>query len=281
MDAPPPDLEPLKLYHWPAANFGDTLSARVVAWISGREVVNVRPKSAELFAIGSLIHVLAKHFTDPPNRPHRPILWGTGVLNPIFRREFLDNLDIRLMRGPVGAAICRVPATAFGDPGLLAPDALGAAAARQDRVAVIPHHSQMEDPAIGAMVATDPRLHLVDPRQSPEVVCAAIASAAHVVSASLHGLIVADAYGVANTWMDPSAQGLMKYHDYAASVGRYMLAPVAIDEVPRLAARAATGPLPYADGIAAARAALISHFPDELRANPTMRPAVQTAAAMT
>jgi len=281
MPTPNTDLEPLKLYHWPAANFGDTLSARVVAWISGREVVNVRPRSAELFAIGSLIHVLAKHFTEPPKRPHRPILWGTGVLNPIFRREFLDNLDIRLMRGPVGAAICRIPATAFGDPGLLAPEALGPAETRQDRVVVIPHHSQADDPALAAMVASDPRLHLVDPRQSPEVVCAAIASAAHVVSASLHGLIVADAYGVANSWMDPAAQGLMKYHDYAASVGRYMLAPVAIADVPRLAAHAATGPLPHADGIAAARAALITHFPEEFRANATTRPAVHAAAAVT
>lgn len=273
--------EPLKLYHWPAANFGDTLSARVVAWISGRAVVNVRPKQAELFAIGSLLHVLAKAFPEPaPGRP-KPILWGTGVLNPIFRREFLDNLDIRLMRGPVGAAICRIEMTEFGDPGLLAPGVLGPAPVRDDHVVVIPHHSQMDDPAIAAMVARDARLRLVDPRQEPEAVCAAIAGAAHVVSASLHGLIVADAYGVASTWMDPAGQGLMKYHDYAASVGRYMPAPVAIDAVPGLAARAATGPLRYADGIAAARDALIRHFPKELRADATMGQAAKAAAPVT
>jgi hypothetical protein len=57
----------------------------------------------------------------------------------------------------------------------------------------------------------------------------------------------------------------MKYHDYAASVGRLMLAPVDIDDVPGLSARAATGLLPYSDGIAAARAALLDHFPAEFR----------------
>lgn len=273
-------LEPIKLYHWPAANFGDALSARIVAWISGRDVVHVRPRQAELFALGSLMHVLAKHFSDPPRRLRKPILWGTGVLNPIFRREFIDHLDIRLMRGPVGAALCRIPATEFGDPGLLAPDALGLSPAREDRIVVIPHHSQMTDPAIRAMVERDPRLDLVDPRQDPAPVCAAIAGAAHVVSASLHGLIVADAYGVANTWMDPAEQGLMKYHDYAASIGRYMLAPVAIDDVPALATRAATGPLPYGDGIAAAREALIRHFPEEFGAHATSRQAAHSAVQL-
>ena len=263
--------DPIRLYHWPVPNFGDTLSQRVVAWISGREVVNVRPKQAELFAIGSLMHVLAKAFGEDPPRGARPILWGTGLLNPIFRREFLDHLDIRILRGPVGAAICRVPMTEFGDPGLFAPEAMGPAPARRDEVAVIPHHSQMEDPAIHAMVARDPRLRLVDPRGTPEEVCGQIAASAHVVSASLHGLIVADAYGIASTWMHPGAQGLMKYHDYAASVGRYMLHPVEIDAVPGLAARAATGSLPHAEGIAACRAALARHFPAELRAETAPR----------
>jgi hypothetical protein len=263
--------DPIRLYHWPAPNFGDTLSQRVVAWISGREVVNVRPKQAQLFAIGSLMHVLARFFADPPARGARPILRGTGLLNPISRREFLDNLDILILRGPVGAAICRVPMTEFGDPGLFAPEALGPVPDRRDQVAVIPHHSQMEDRAISGMVARDPRLKLVDPRATPEKVCAEIAASAHVVSASLHGLIVADAYGIASTWMDPGEQGRMKYLDYAASVGRYMPHPVEIDDVPALAARATTGPLPHADGIAACRDALLRHFPAELRADTAPR----------
>ncbi|NKX46088.1 polysaccharide pyruvyl transferase family protein [Roseicyclus persicicus] len=261
--------EPLKLHHWGAPNFGDTLSRLVVERVSGRRVVVVGPRQAELFAIGSLMHVAAKHFAVPRPGP-RPILWGTGLLNPIFRREFLDNLDIRILRGPVGAAICRVPMRAFGDPGLFAPEAIGPVPARADRVAVVPHHSQMADPAIAAMVARDPRLHLVDPRGAPEAVCAAIASSAHVVSASLHGLVVADAYGVPSTWMDPAEQGRMKYLDYAASIGRPLLHPVAIDEVPALAPRAPTGPLPYAEGIARAREALLTHFPAELRAGAAM-----------
>lgn len=277
MPAPTPKTDPLRLYHWPAPNFGDALSAHVVAHVSGRAVVWVPPRKAELFALGSLMHVLARLLAEGPVGRTRPVLWGTGVLNPFFRRDFLDHLDIRLLRGPISAAICKLRHTAYGDPGLLAPDALGLAADPADRVIVLPHHSQMDDPAIAAMVARDPRLVLVDVRGDPVDVCRQIACAAHVVSASLHGLIVADAFGVASTWMDPGAQGLMKYHDYAASVGRHMLAPVAIADVPALALRPATGPLHHADGIAAARAALITHFPKEFRADPTLGPAAQPA----
>ena len=261
---------PIRLYHWPAPNFGDHLSRNVVAWISGREVVNVRPRQAQLFAIGSLMHVLAKFFTELPGNRARPILWGTGVLNPFFKRDFLRNLDIRILRGPVGAAIAKVPMREFGDPGLFAPEAMGPAPARDDKIVVIPHHSQMAQATIARMAGRDPRLRLVDPRRSPEEVCAEIASAAHVFSASLHGLIVADAYGVPNTWMDPGEQGRMKYHDYAASIGRHLLHPVEIDEVPALAAHVPTGPLPYAEGIAQSRAALLKHFPAELRADTAM-----------
>ena len=255
----------LKLYYWPAPNFGDALSHRVVEYVSGREVAQVRPKQAELFALGSLMHVIAKHWTDH-RRGEGPYLWGTGLLNPFYRKDFLENVRVCLLRGPISAAFLRLKMTEFGDPGLLAPEALGPGPERQDRVAIVPHHSQMLDPRFVDMVEADPALYLVDVRQDPETVCRAIAGSAHVFSASLHGLVVADAYGIANTWMDPEAQGRLKYHDYAAAIGRDMLAPVEIADVPRAARAAATGPLPYTPGIERSRASLLKHFPAELKA---------------
>lgn len=258
--------EPIRLYYWPSPNFGDQLSHDVVAHVSGRAVVQKGPRQAELFAIGSLLQGLCNNFKSVPDGTPRPLVWGAGMMRPVMRREFLDNVDIRLLRGPVSAAILDLPMTAFGDPGLLAPEAMGPPPDRQDRIVVIPHHAQMEDGRFEAMVARDLALHLVDPRQSPATVCAAIASAAHVFSASLHGLIVADAYGVPNTWIDPGGHARLKYYDYAASIGRDLQAPVALDAVPGLAARAATGTLCYTAGIARARASLWESFPAELRA---------------
>jgi hypothetical protein len=262
-------FEPIKLYHWPAPNFGDALSAHVVAHVSGRDVVLVAPRQAELFALGSLMHVISKFWTDRRRPKNPPILWGTGVLNPFWRRDFLDNVQVALMRGPISAALMKVKMKVFGDPGFLAADVFGPVAQQHDRIAVIPHHSQAEDPQIAAMVARDPALHLIDPRLDAATVCAEIAGSAHVVSASLHGLIVADSYGIPSTWMDPGVQGYLKYHDYAASIGRHMLAPVEIDAVPAHIRRLREAELPYTDGIAACREALFTHFPAELMATHT------------
>lgn len=262
--------EPIRLYYWPAPNFGDALSHLVVAHVSGRAVVQARPKQAELFALGSLMHVIAKNWTDHA-KGEGPYLWGTGVLNPFYRKDFLENVRVRLLRGPISAAFLRLKMKEYGDPGLLADEAVGPVAERHDRVAIIPHHSQMDDPRFVEMVAADAALHLIDVRRDPVSVCRDIAASAHVFSASLHGLIVADAYGVANTWMDPEAQGRLKYHDYAASIGRDLIAPVDIDDVPRAARKARDTPFPYAEGIARCRASLHLHFPDDLRAPEVAR----------
>lgn len=259
--------DPLRLYYWPAPNFGDALSHLVVAHVSGRDVVQARPKQAELFALGSLMHVIAKNWTDH-TRGEGPFLWGTGLLNPFYRKDFLENVRVRLLRGPVSAAFLRLKMDEFGDPGLLAPEAVGPVSERLDRVAIIPHHSQMEDPRFVDMVEADPALQLIDVRLDPVTVCREIARSAHVFSASLHGLIVADAYGVANTWMDPDTQGRLKYHDYAASIGRDLIAPVEIADVPKAAQTARDRPLPYAEGIARCRDSLVRHFPSELCASP-------------
>ena len=115
------------------------------------------------------------------------------------------------------------------------------------------------------LVASDSAYVLIDPRDPVEHVCAAIASCAHVFASSLHGLITADAYGVANTWVAPEGLGRLKFHDYAASVGRDMRVPIALADIP--AARKPDAPLFYHDGIAACRAALIEHFPAALYAH--------------
>jgi hypothetical protein len=45
-----------------------------------------------------------------------------------------------------------------------------------------------------------------------------------------------------------------------------MIAPVAIDDVPKAARAAKDTPFPYAEGIARCRESLHRHFPAELRA---------------
>lgn len=252
---------PLRLHWWKAVpNFGDALNPLIVGHLAGRAVVHAAPKEADMFAIGSLLQVVKRNYEDPRDGA-APVIWGTGLLHAVQAKGFLKNVEIALMRGPVTAALLGIEDSVFGDPGLLVNEVLPFDGIRNDLIGVVPHHSLLDDPEVLAFVASDPAYVLIDPRQNTRDVCRWIASCSHILASSLHGLIVADAYGVSNTWLHPKGQSTLKYLDYAASVGRGdMRVPVGLDEVdpqPKALLR-------YQDGIAACRAALHTTFPAHL-----------------
>jgi len=261
------DRAPLRLFWWQGVpNFGDALSALIVAHMAGREVEHTGVGDFDLLAIGSLLQVVRRKYRQPRGDGVRPWVWGSGLLRAV-NADFLDNVQVALLRGPVTAAILGIKATRFGDPGLLVPSILGKMPTRQDHIGLMVHHSQLDDPALAALIAAEPALRMIDVRDDALEVCQSIASCAHVIASSLHGLIVADACGVASTWLDPGTQSHLKYHDYAASVGRTMIAPIALDDVPAYVTdlKDDVG-LAHGDGIERARVALNETFPDTLRA---------------
>lgn len=262
-------MTPLRLFWWQGvANFGDALSALIVAHVAGRPVVHAGAASCEMLAIGSLLQVVRRKHRQPRSDGVRPWIWGAGVLHAIAP-DFVDNVQVALLRGPVTAAILGIKANRFGDPGLLAPLVMGDMPARADRIGLVVHHSQRDDPELAALIAAEPALELIDVGGDALDVCRRVASCAHVVASSLHGLIVADACGVASTWLDPGRQSRLKYHDYAASVGRAMIAPLALGDVPALLRGLKDDTvLAHGDGIERAREALLETFPAALRGIP-------------
>lgn len=259
---------PLRLHWWRAVpNFGDAINPLVVGHVAGREVAHTGPKKAELFAIGSMLQVVRRNFREP-REGARLTVWGTGLLHPVNSLDFLENIDVALVRGPITAALLGLETDEFGDAGLLVNEVIQTKEERADKIGILPHHSIADDEELAALAASDPAYTLIDPRGAAEDVCRKIASCAHVFASSLHGLIVADAYGVANTWMDPRGQSRLKYHDYAASVGRSdMRAPISIDAVSK--APKPNGALSYAPFIDACRAALHASFPKHLKGGTT------------
>jgi hypothetical protein len=253
---------PLQLHWWKAEpNFGDAINPLVVSHMAGRVVEHQGPRKADMFAIGSMLQVVKRAHKEP--REKGPVVvWGTGLLNPVFGHDFLDNVDLALVRGPVTAALLKRELKRFGDPGLLINEVLPFEGTRTDRIGIVPHYTMLEDEALAAFIASDPAYLLIDPRGDAAKVCLQIASCAHVFASSLHGLIVADAYGVPNCWIAPRGQSWLKYLDYAASVGRSdMAAPMSYAD----AKGHTPAPISYAAGIAAARAALHDSFPERFK----------------
>ncbi|MEM9552224.1 MAG: polysaccharide pyruvyl transferase family protein [Pseudomonadota bacterium] len=261
---------PLRLFWWKAVpNFGDALSRVVVGHMSGRPVEHARAGQCDLFAIGSVLEIARRNHRRPRRDGTRPWVWGSGVLRNV-QPDFVKHVDVALVRGPVSAALLRIRTTAFGDPALLV-DEIIPAMPREDRVGIVPHHSQADDPRLAALVASDPKLMLIDARRPAEELCRAISACAHVAASSLHGLVVADAYGVPSTWFDPETDELLKFQDYAASVERSLPVPIPIADLKgALRKLPDLGSLAYAHGIARSRDDLKTHFPAQLRASADM-----------
>ncbi|WP_120005975.1 polysaccharide pyruvyl transferase family protein [Nesterenkonia muleiensis] len=187
-------------------NFGDAVGPWLVATMTGKEIVNVRktretPSKARgraTLLVGSIIQMLNRHNVD---------IWGSGLMRPLSQEQVvafsrLRKIRVRAVRGTLTADELRtklgweVPEV-YGDPALLLPRFLPVQT-RGDHITVVPHlkhRNAMTDLHSG-------RLLVADVREDLETVVAQIASARACISTSLHGIIVAQAYGVPWLWLN-------------------------------------------------------------------------------
>jgi pyruvyltransferase len=194
-------------------NFGDYLASAVVArMLALREILADEPvgRPTTLFSIGSVLHFARDGET----------VWGSGRNGKIAEDAHdFSGLDVRAVRGPLtcdwllsrGIACPAI----FGDPALLIPQ-LFPNRFRRDatpgRIGIVPNLNDLP-------LVDDPRI--IDPTDRWDTVIDAILSCEFVVASSLHGLIVADAFGVpcAQVRLGPSEHDF-KYEDYHRGAGR-------------------------------------------------------------
>ena len=208
------------LYWWQPrdgrVSVGDHLSLVMVeAMLALRDLAltGKRDRRRRLFAIGSVLH----------NARDGDTVWGSGINAKIPEHMHrFRALDVRAVRGPltrdwlVGRGL-RVPEV-YGDPALLMPvlfprDLVGAVAARD--FLVVPHFNE----PVSRYAAWQDRLLLPDTR--PLAFVRALLGARMVVSSSLHGVILAEAYGIPAVYLDAgNGESRFKYDDYYAGTGR-------------------------------------------------------------
>lgn len=190
-------------------NFGDELSPVLVAAILRHKYPDARwtlqRKQRNMLAIGSILH-FAKN---------SDVIWGTGINGKIAEDSYgFSTLDVRSVRGPrtwqflleKGIASPKI----FGDPALLAPKFLKRPTVngKVSDFIVIPHYHDLK-----AFEGVD---NLVSPLQPLRVVLHSILSSRKVISSSLHGVILAEAYGIPAVLLLPNfdEDKYLKYLDY-------------------------------------------------------------------
>ncbi len=195
-------------------NFGDLLGPLVVDRLAGKPAAT--STDGRLVTIGSILH-----FAQDGD-----VVWGSGVNGNVPLDEHRwTHLDVRAVRGPLTRAFIEeridhdVPAV-YGDPGLLT-------------ARLFPELSG--EPRRGTVLV--PNLHdlaswrtrgrtIIDPRGPVRDVVTSIATAERVIASSLHGLIVAESYGVPATFVASGSESPFKYQDYFLGTGRSDVVPL-------------------------------------------------------
>jgi len=201
-------------------NLGDYLSVVVVEKIlreRGLSLDTSVRQTKHLYAIGS---ILMTGFQDST-------VWGTGILGDIrtsmegkmavFVKKHIRRLDVRAVRGPktreflldIGIECPQV----YGDPAILMP--LFYMPENRSQIVeylVINHYTKSNN------FSNDIDLRTKDYKGVIDRIC----NAKKIITGSLHGLILAEAYGVPAVLLnDREDFSFFKYEDYYYSTGRF------------------------------------------------------------
>jgi pyruvyltransferase len=212
--------------HWwtHAKNFGDLLSPWLVRKITGREVCFADHFQVNYSVIGSILG----HTTS------NSIVWGTGAFgveqirgkNPRAFKQFSAMAKYCAVRGPLTRNLLAVKGVEcpriYGDPALLV-----------SKYYTPLHFPDREKYEVGLVLRwsekdrmkgdLDPRIKLIYlDTDEIETILDTFCSCKKILTTSLHGLIIADAYGIPNGWLSSdSPTGLeFKYWDYLISVAK-------------------------------------------------------------
>lgn len=226
----------VRLFYFQGRNFGDSLSLDVVKHLSAGKVIYSPAHSADISGIGSIVKMIRKDLIANPRQcPRKLALWGSGCMEPETGVD-ASQVEVFAVRGAITASLLGVSSkTPMGDPGLFADELLEHRPPQTDKIGIVPHHKLLDDPELQTLLSAEPRLHLIDPRnRRAKAVIREIATCSHILSSSLHGLVVADSLGIPNTWLNPKGNHWfpeLKFLDYASALGRPMTRPVDLSDV--------------------------------------------------
>lgn len=205
----------MKVYYWKGKkNFGDLLAPLLIKRFTHLSSEWTEAKDSQLIMVGSILEHVPKEWNG--------VIAGCGKLHENTVLDF-PNAKILAVRGPLTAKGLKGNIV-LADPGLLADELVGYKDKQYD-LGIVPHWTD-------TTLEHDPRFKKYSPKiirvsDDPLKVIAEIASCKKIISSSLHGIIIADAYGIPRrieisprVLSHPHQEGgLFKWHDYSASVG--------------------------------------------------------------
>ena len=200
-------------YWWKGIkNFGDLITPELIQSFGYTSIWEPIGKT-NLIGVGSILQQLPTNYSG--------IIIGSGLID---NRSFsLPLADIKAVRGELTKETLGLSNdTVLGDLGLLSRRLLPNVIKKKYAIGIIPHYVDKGHPwVLEAMKALGKSGLLIDVRNSAKQVTKLISQCELIYSSSLHGVIVSDALGIPNAWIELSDKvfgGGFKFKDYASSI---------------------------------------------------------------
>ena len=218
----------LKLHWWVGEgppNLGDELGSIIFERVYGTGFEHSSIFEADLVTVGSVLQtvVTSKRIADREKPLH---VVGSGLMWQMALERIPDSVRIHSVRGILSKNALERTESALvpiGDPGLLVPRLTDAVPTGSAKMAVIPHRNKVLHQGLRRHFDTI-GVEILDIRTKDlDTFCQKMCEYEFILSESLHGLIIADAFGIPNAWLrlnEIHKGGSYKFYDYFGSVGR-------------------------------------------------------------
>ena len=196
-------------------NFGDILTPLIVKELFDHECILTKPpyKTPTLLGIGSIIS----------KAEGKSIVWGSGLMRT--SDQLKRDATYLSVRGPhtynqLKLRKIKCPPV-FGDPALLMPKIYAPLVDKTYEYGIFAHYVDTEQ--VTKWYGNDDSVLIIDPLNAdPLKVIDQVLKCRHIISSSLHGIIIAHAYDIPATWVKHSdklnGDGI-KFQDHFDSVG--------------------------------------------------------------
>ncbi len=210
-------------------NFGDDLNVFLLEELTGKKVLKygefLHLRKCNILAIGSIV----ENYSNKDS-----IIWGSGAIEG--EKKIVAPHKVCAVRGPLTQKFLEetgvnVPHV-YGDPALLLPLIYNPHnIEKKYKMGIIPHYVDYKLPYVEEFRKEHPEILFIDLQNYKKWhdIIDQILSCEKIISSSLHGLILSDAYGIPNIRVKFSNKivgGDFKYDDYNLAVRQCTIEPV-------------------------------------------------------
>lgn len=211
-------------------NVGDALNVYLVEKISGKSVVEIKSGWVRhILGVGSIMHLGSS----------KSVVWGSGIIeeSQIPNARIIKKMKFSAVRGLktrelISKVLGEKLSCPLGDPAVLMPLFYTPASRKKYRLGVVPHYIDKNTAAFKNFLS-ETGAKVINVELPVEKFLNELAECDIVVSSSLHGLILSDAYNIPNVWVRFSngvIGGDFKFLDYYSTTDSTVSSPIDLSE---------------------------------------------------